>query len=169
VVAEEGVLEASKCFDLAHLNKCTAAPVPALKACRRSRRTALSTLNPGISLKMSGLLHASTILPPVIQNRSLGGPHSRAEVFGEEKNLLPQPGIESLYSLPDEYLKNLSILFSVWFFVLKERRLQSIRISCHVVISVSSGNAVCVVIGIWPGIRSSFDSPYYVGPTPFQT
>jgi hypothetical protein len=139
------VAEARKCFDLAHLKKCKAAPVPAFKACRRSRGTAPSTLNPGISLKMSGQLHASAVLHPVIQNRSLGGPHSRAGLFGEEKNILPQPGIESPNSLPDEHLNNLSFLFCVWLFMLKSRRLQSKRISCHVVISVSSGNSVSVV------------------------
>jgi hypothetical protein len=118
---------------------------------------------------MSGQLYASAVLHPVIQNSSLGGPNSRAEIFGEEKNLLPQRGIVSPNSVPDEHLKNFSFLFSVRFFVPKPRRLQSIRISCHVVISVSSGNSVCVVIGIWPSIRSSFDSLYSVGPRRFQT
>jgi len=43
--------------------------------------------------------HATTALPPVQEaayqrNRRLGGPHSRSERFGEEKNLLPLPGLE---------------------------------------------------------------------------
>jgi hypothetical protein len=50
-------------------------------------------------MEVSGQLHAPVTLPPGKQPwyplyRGLGGPHSRSEHYGEEKNLLPLPGIK---------------------------------------------------------------------------
>jgi hypothetical protein len=132
---------ACKSFDLVHLNKCKAAPVHALKACRRSRGTAPSVLKPGIVLSVSGQLHASAVLYRIIQNWGLGRHHSRAGRFGERENLFSQPRTGSR-NCPSPWscnkCKNLSFLFSVWFFTLMPRRLQCKRVKCHVTISLSS-------------------------------
>jgi hypothetical protein len=54
---------------------------------------------------VSSQIHAPTALPKTKSpryplDRSLGRPQSRSERFGEEKNLLPLPGIESQPSSP---------------------------------------------------------------------
>ena len=49
-------------------------------------------------MEVSGQIHAALSVRKVPRHpvsKSLGGPHSQSGHFGEEKNLLPLPGIQS--------------------------------------------------------------------------
>jgi hypothetical protein len=64
---------------------------------------------------MSGQLHARAALPRYPMDRRLGGSQSRSRRNGEEKNLLPLPGIELRPSSPPLYqLRVFDVIKGKW-------------------------------------------------------